>query len=312
MDQSYTPTGPYERHRSLDRHMPNVVVPPIDYSYADGQPKMVLPDPHKDHLWYKDDRFGDPDFRRQLAAATKPTNLSSKALAWKFDMRRQAQAILPFLYLGPSSVMKDTAFLDSTGVTYLLAIRDSNSIRGRPRYLNPDSSPAAIGRQTATFDIENTHGFLRCIKKPIKDLLEYLQTNTATPFTSAEDIRAKVLVCCETGNDRSAAFVAGFLMTIYGLTAFEAMQVVHSQRFSTAIGDDNRRILVTYAELLTAERETMKAHETMPLLFSRFPSNKRTRKVYDDNTDEEMIDSDSPTGTEEGRSGVAPFKDVSG
>lgn len=44
---------------------------------------------------------------------------------WKYESRRQAQSILAFLYLGPSSAARDGKFLKEQGITMLLVIRDT-------------------------------------------------------------------------------------------------------------------------------------------------------------------------------------------
>ena len=46
--------------------------------------------------------------------------------AWKYDMRRAAQPILPFLHLGPLSCARDPAALRDRGVTLLLAVHPPN------------------------------------------------------------------------------------------------------------------------------------------------------------------------------------------
>ena len=52
-------------------------------------------------------------------------------LEWAYERRRQAQMILPWLYLGPMVAAKDKAFLQHEGITMVLAVRSKpNSMMG--------------------------------------------------------------------------------------------------------------------------------------------------------------------------------------
>jgi hypothetical protein len=57
---------------------------------------------------------------------------------------------------------------------------------------------------------------------------------------------------CETGNDRSAAVVAAYLMAMYGLDTVQAVQFMQLQRFCVALGDDFKFQLQTYGDILRA------------------------------------------------------------
>jgi serine/threonine/tyrosine-interacting protein len=317
MASNYAATHQYRSGKSLDNHLPNVVVPPVDYSYANGIPTLILQTSHDDRVHYQGDKYGDLAYLRQLAA-TKPINLGTKLLNWEFDARRKAQSILPFLYLGPGSVMRDIDFLDNAGITFLLAVRDLQASKSRPKYLNPANSPGAVNRQTATFDSQDSYDFMIGMKANIKTLVHHLQATTNVPFQSTNDIGGKILICCETGNERSAAFAAAFLMVIYGLPAFEAIQVVHSQRFSVAIEDNMRRMLVTFGDMLAAESQVIGAQlvaqnnaSADPQIHGAGQKKKREYNLYDEENDEDMEDVDHREETEDERAGVAPFRDIS-
>lgn len=45
--------------------------------------------------------------------------------SWDFSMRRQAQQIIPTIYLGPLAAAKDRAFLRKEGITMLMAVRST-------------------------------------------------------------------------------------------------------------------------------------------------------------------------------------------
>ena len=64
--------------------------------------------------------------------------------------------------------------------------------------------------------------------------------------------RGKVLVVCETGNDRSAAVVAAYLMAVYGLDTVQAVQFMQLKRFCVALGDEFKFRLQAYGDILRA------------------------------------------------------------
>ena len=61
-----------------------------------------------------------------------------------------------------------------------------------------------------------------------------------------------MLVVCETGNDRSAAVVAAYLMAMYGLDTVQAVQFMQLKRFCVALGDDFKFQLQAYGDILRA------------------------------------------------------------
>ena len=73
------------------------------------------------------------------------------------------------------------------------------------------------------------------------------QTQTQTP--------GKVLVYCESGNDRSAALVAAYIMEMYGLDLVRTIQLLQNQRFCVAFDDEMKALLGNYADLLAARRD---------------------------------------------------------
>ena len=314
--KSYEPTQPSTNSRAYLSQVPSVAVPPADYDYATGEPVLHLKTPPDRHmLRYPDGKYGDPNHLLQLAS-TKPSNLDAKQYQWSFDMRRKAQAITPFIYLGPSTSLKDTAFLDSTGITFLLAVRSGKAARSHPNYLNPSTSPAAIDRQTATFDVDSSYDFIINVKSVIKSVIDHLQAGTEKSFISMKSVKAKILVCCETGNDRSAAFVAALLMVIYGCSAHEAEQVIYAQRVSVSVEEEMRRMLLTLEGILAAERQviTSKLGDQEQSFSSNnahtISSKKRGHEDYDMDDDEEMGESDKLQMGEETRAGIAPFADI--
>ncbi|KAL9032099.1 MAG: hypothetical protein Q9214_008109, partial [Letrouitia sp. 1 TL-2023] len=67
----------------------------------------------------------------------------------------------------------------------------------------------------------------------------------------------KVLVFCETGNDRSAAVVAAYILAMFDMDIVKAIQIVQAQRFCASFNDAMRKLLETWEEMLKARRDVM-------------------------------------------------------
>ena len=241
-------------------------------------------------------------------------------LSWKYGGRRDAQEILPFILLGPATVAKDAAFIRDTGVTLMLAVRDAKMAQRMPRLNDPARFPSSQGLVTATFDLSNAYDLVRHVRPIMKMINDHLeQSATQLPINSISDIRAKVLVFCESGNERSAVVVVAYIMIVYGVNAVTALQAVQSQRFCINAGEDMKAMLQTFEELLKAERQVATArtqdtqlirnlsdtHRQLPTLNK---SKKRTSDMYNDG-DEDMEDVEEDIVNGSGRVGMAPYKD---
>lgn len=134
----------------------------------------------------------------------------------------------------------------------------------------------------------------------------------------------KVLVFCESGNERSAALVTAYIMAMYSMDLVRAIQLVQAQRFAVSIDDTTRNYLETYNYILQAKRDVIQQkieisafHATMDSgkhfdnsIIPR-PSSKRTLEETFEDKDVEM---DSGMGNDdrerfEKREGLAPFHD---
>lgn len=64
-----------------------------------------------------------------------------------------------------------------------------------------------------------------------------------------------MLVCCETGNERSAALVAAYMMTMYeDADLVRTLQFIHYRRFCTNFDDDIKFLLRSYGDIVAARR----------------------------------------------------------
>jgi serine/threonine/tyrosine-interacting protein len=314
---AYKASQPYVQSRP---EAPRYVVPPPNLDYETGKPVFTLNNiaPHVDGST----EFGNPVFLRALVSQGA-YHVKHLGLEWKYDQRRAAQKILPFLLLGPGTAAQDVNFVRTQGITMLVAARSASAVRLQARLLDPSKFASSTGLETLTLDLDSPYDMITKLPPAIKAINDHLEQscNLRLP-TSLDDILAKVLVFCESGNDRSATVVTAYLMVLYGLGAVEAMQLVQSQRFCLAIEDGSKNMLQTFEDILKAKRDVAIEHELdiqLPLAPMQKPdaifsgSTAARKRSYDiaNESNEDMENHESVEGDEEveGRLGQAPFQD---
>ena len=314
---AYKASQPYVQNRL---EAPRYVVPPPNLNYEGGKPVFTLTNaaPHVD----VSGEFGNPVFIRALASHGA-YHVNHLGLEWKYDQRRAAQKILPFLLLGPGTAAQDVNFVRTEGITLLVAVRSASAARLQARLLDPSKFASSAGLQTLTLDLDSPYHMITKLPRAIKAINDHLeQSCNSTLPTSLDDIPAKVLVFCESGNDRSAAVLTAYLMVLYGLGAVEAMQLVQSQRFCLAIEDGSKNMLQTFEDILKAKRDVA-MEQNLDVQLSQLETQEHhqisggfrrvSKRRYDraNESDEDMEDRESDEGENdtEGRLGQAPFQD---
>lgn len=314
---AYKASQPYVQSRP---EAPRYVVPPPNLDYETGKPIFTLNNtaPHVDGST----EFGNPVFLRALVSRGA-YHVKHLGLEWKYDQRRAAQKILPFLFLGPGTAAQDVSFVRTQGITMLVAARSASAARLQARLLDPSKFASSTGLETLTLDLDSPYDMITKLPPAIKAINDHLEQSCKLRLPSSlDDIPAKVLVFCESGNDRSATVVTAYLMVLYGLGAVEAMQLVQSQRFCLAIEDGSKNMLQTFEDILKAKRDVAIEHELdiqLPLAPMQKPdsifsgSTAARKRSYDiaNESDEDMENRESVEGDEEveGRLGQAPFQD---
>lgn len=183
---------------------------------------------------------------------------------WSYEMRRGPQPILPFLSLGPYSCLRDLELLRSQGFTLLLAIRNRQSAQAR--LVSGDKAAAQLGIQADTIDVldnqELISAFPRAIRR-INDHLAGVDENNhsvlGSPTADDSPRKKKVLVFCESGNERSAGVVIAYIMVMLNLDAVRATHAVQQHRFCVSIEDPMKRILAAFESILIAKRDVESA-----------------------------------------------------
>lgn len=257
--------------------------------------------------------YGNTVLLRAIAAV--PIGQIFKAAnkySWTYKSRHSAQPILPFLYLGPASVARDVNYITSTGITMVISVRNASSTKTQPRWLDPSRFEACAGLQTATFDVENPYEVITRIRPIIKLMTDHLDTRTqGRRINALEDVQGKILVICESGNERSPALVAAYLMLLYGITWHESLNLIHTHRFSVCLNSGMNEMLKTWEGILKAEYDVAPSFSpvvagldnTNPTLGATRPTKRTIDDAYD--SDETMTDEYEPAV----RPGIAPFMD---
>lgn len=216
--------------------------------------------------------------------------------------------ILPFLYLGPSSAARDTKFLAKEGITMLLVIRDSMSAFAR--LLSGEKAAAELGIEADAIDVASNMQLIAAFRPGTKTINDHLLrvykhrvNNGADPNDTAT--RGKVLVFCESGNERSAAFVAAYLMSTYSIDLISAIQFVQGQRFCVAFDDALKSLLANYQDLLNAQLQIMGTGRPGS---PAFDAGSKRRRERDEDSDMDM-DQEDDRERFGGRGNFAPFRD---
>ena len=256
-------------------------------------------------------------------------------LEWKYEQRRMAQQILPFLYLGPMSVAKDRSFLQQQGITMVLAVRNTMSAQAR---LLGSKAAQELGLDTKMIDVAGNQELIAAFPRAIEAINSHLSVMykqnqirrtqaLAIGQAGLQSTPGRVLIFCESGNERSATLVAAYIMAMYSTDLVKAIQIVQAQRFAVAFDDSLRNLLLTYEMILKAKRDVVQADNRLldvpgGVSFTNASTgsdqeasrrSKRSKRTFDESYDDAMETdggiAHQDRGRFEMRDGSAPFQD---
>ncbi|KAI0185431.1 protein-tyrosine phosphatase-like protein [Xylaria flabelliformis] len=231
---------------------------------------------------------------------------------WTYESRRVAQPILDYLYLGPSTVVRDRQWLQEKGITMILAVRDLR--QASLNLMAFDELARELGIEAQYVDASGDHELVHLFPAAVRMINDHMlrvyrdqavptfgdvkvdESDEVMVIDEARFRRGRVLVFCETGNDRSAGIVSAYLMAVLGMTAVQAMQFINRKRFCVCMREDLKRALATHEDILVAQR-TVHRHELLGS--SSLTSSgtvvvagagKRTKRGIDDTMDDDGDD----------------------
>lgn len=298
---------PYAQNRFPEP--PRLTIPPPVLDYASGQPVLgnVTSQEASSHD-YGSCEYGSPIFLAFLRSSCSMI-FNHQMLSWEYNMRRTAQPILPFLLLGPSTVARDINYVRDNGITMMISVRSAVAARAAPKYMDASTFASAAGLSTITLDLDSPFDLITRLPQTIKAMNDHLEgTCSKGMLGEVKNVKGKILVFCESGNERSTALVAAYLMILFGVDVVGAMQIIQSQRFCIAPEDGMKNMLTTFEDVLKAKREVR-----MQVVGTTKESNKQLKRnidmMYDD--DDEMIDGEAINTADEdagARKDWAPFQ----
>ncbi|KAK4177338.1 protein-tyrosine phosphatase-like protein [Triangularia setosa] len=202
-----------------------------------------------------EDDLTDEDLR-QLFSSLDTQKAIDSSHQWQYAHRRLAQPILDFLYLGPSSAAKDRDFLREKGITLIFGVHDAR-YTGILRSI--ERAAEEVGIAADTIDVPYMQGLVGLFGLAVQKINAHLVAIARSDPSGQR--KGRILVCCETGNDRSATFVAAYLMCMFSLDLIQAVQFVTLQRFCVTFTDDDKLVLQTYQDILQAKRDVTRNRE---------------------------------------------------
>lgn len=203
-----------------------------------------------------------------------------KAGNWDYKQRHTAQEIMPYLYLGPMAIAKDVAFLKEHKFTMALAIRPKKGsfMQGAMNKLEE------MGIEVYSVDVETSDQLV----KTFPEANDLLVNHFASYFDKTGET-AKALIFCESGNDRSAAITAAFLMAVHDDVDFvKAIQICQCVRFCCNFDDTLKRQLQLYDDLLQAQRPPTYDDYLQRAADERFARKRGHEEAISDSQDADM------------------------
>lgn len=301
---TYEANQPY--NNSDDFVPPNTILEPPDYNNGNG----ILRLRHKPFLLHNS-AYGEPNFLRLLSSIPPPeVSFTASKYGWDYKKRHEAQAVLPFLYLGPFTAARNSDYLQKHGITMVVAVRSAQYALALPKGFNPAYFSACANLETATFDVDGPYDIITRIKPVLKIMTDHIQRRTGgNGVEKLPDVGGKILVFCETGNERSPVLVAAYIMLLYGVSWNESLNYIMAHRFSVCLPGGMLEMLKTWDGMLGAESAVAAMTYntgTISISSSTYASGKSNKRSVDDayDSDETMTDEKEV----EVRPGIAPFR----
>ena len=284
---------------------------PLSYPHLNGSytyrvptpPRIVVPPPALNADALPDIHLGASSVLPNPGAAYANLVTSNAVLEWSYERRRDAQMILPYLYLGPMTVAKDEQWLRSTGITMVLGVRQKHDAFKVKLMDGAMRRVEGWGIQAETVDLRDLPDLIQAFPQTTVMINEHLAARHARTGELG-----KVLVFCESGNERSAGVVAAYLMETHDRVDFiKAMQLCQAQRFCVNFDDPMKRLLQGYWDILCAKRSV--ADQASAGAIATYSSTAAKSKRGLERDEDEEMDMDGDDMERFGGRSFAPFVD---
>ncbi|KAF4462318.1 fmi2 [Fusarium albosuccineum] len=241
---------------------------------------------------------------------------TDRATDWSYEQRRDAQQVLDFLYLGPNSVARDHAFLERVGITMMLVVRDRRM--ASIQLQSVEKAARALNIAVHYVDIGGNDEIIRALPDTIRAINDHLLAIYHSQARSKSQDgklivdpstfrRGKVLFACETGNDRSAAVAAAYIMAVFGKDMVTTVQFICVQRFCCCFDEDIKRKLQSWEDILRA-RSQVAAQTAMPQ--QGMHAKRHIEDFMDTDMDEMKDEWTEDRDRFQGRQAFVPFVDM--
>ncbi|QPC63246.1 hypothetical protein HYE67_005477 [Fusarium culmorum] len=234
---------------------------------------------------------------------------------WSYEKRREAQQLVDFLYLGPNIAAKDHDYLRREGITMILVARDARMAGTRLNTI--EKAAETLGITLQYIDLEGYENLIQTFSQVVRTVNDHL---LSIYHRQAEEItqdgsmkvnpnnftRGKVLMTCETGNDRSAALAAAYIMVVFGMDMITVLQFINISRFCCVFDEDAKRKLQSWEDLIRARAQVTRQAE-MPQ--NALHAKRQIDDHYED-PESDMKDITTDRDRFEGRRAFAPFFDM--
>ena len=239
---------------------PRVTIPPPRLT-PDGLPMLQLVSDTKGD--YESSGFSNAEFLNMVTHGNLITR--NNMVEWRYEQRRAAQKITPFLYLGPVTAAKDKDFLINEGISMVMSVRNIQYVQAN--FLGSRVAHE-LGLEVLSIDVNGNQELIAAFPRGIEAINGHLskmyqlqKERLALSGEKDASVPGKVLLFCESGNERSATMVAAYIMAMYSKDVTTTLQIVQAQRFCVALNDSLRDLLRTYDTILKAKRDTHKSLE---------------------------------------------------
>jgi hypothetical protein len=235
---------------------PRIVIPPFtSWNHTEATPSLGNLISHADPEINIDFLQGT-DYDTSLRA----TN-SGAAQNWKYEHRREAQDILSYLWLGPLHAARDRDFLLREGITLMIGIQHKSGL-GPKLTMGAMRVADELGIAKATLEVGSNQDLIALFPTATRIINSHMREmfNRAMLNPSGGIRPGKALVFCESGNDKSAAVAAAYLMDNFeGADYVKACQICNVRRFCCSFDDGVKGYLHSYNDILQAKRSVAAA-----------------------------------------------------